>query len=189
MAQSRGQTTRCHLVRNKIRTLCLLTIVPLLTQCGSGSSDSGASASPGATPFNGVWTLVATLNVNLGGTATFLTDTSEVEVGRDGNVAVRSTDSECSLDVTVSGDVMTYETQCIFTATSEDASAPCTLTLVTRARIRGTPGDANLFGSFGPETEVCRGVAVSYTGNLVGNQGEADDQDTVNGTDNGGDEA
>jgi len=163
-------------LQNKITSLCLVPLALLLTQCGSGSSESGASASAGATRFSGVWTLAATLNVNLGGNGSFFTDTSEVVVNPDGSVVVRRTDSECALDITVNGDVMTYETRCVFTATNEDASAPCTLTMVARARMTGTPGTASLSGSFGPETLVCRGVATTYTGNLVGNREELEDQ-------------
>lgn len=174
-------------MQNKIRTLCLLSILPLLAQCGSGSSDSGASASPGATRFSGVWTLVATLNVNLGGNATFLTDTSEVVVNPNGRVVVRQTDSECGLNIAVNGDIMTYETQCVFTATSGDTSAPCTLTMVARAPITGTPGTTTLSGTFGPETRVCRGVATSFTGNLVGNR-ESLEGDTGDDTADAGDD-
>lgn len=121
---------------------------------------------------------MATLNVNVGGTATFFTDTSRVVVGAGGNAVVTETDSECSLNVFVNGDVMTYETTCVFTATSGDASAPCVLKLRTRATIRGTPGDAKLSSSFGPRTEVCTGVAASYTGTLLGSQGSPPDTGT-----------
>lgn len=169
-------------MQNKIQALCLLLLTPLLVQCGNGSSDSGASASPGATRFTGTWNLVATLNVNLGGTATFITDTSDVVVSVDGNVAVLRTDSECGLTISVNGDVMTYTTQCIFPVSSDSVSTQCTLTLTTRAKMRGVPGSANLFGSFGPETEVCRGVAASYTGNLVGNRNNSDDEEDADET-------
>lgn len=153
----------------------------VLAGCGGGSSESGSMATGSATPFTGPWFLVATLNVNVGGTATFLTDTSRVVVGASGNSVITETDSECGLNVVVNGDVMTYETTCVFTAASEDASAPCVLTLRSRARIRGTPGDAQLSGSFGPETRACSGAAVSYTGNLVGNQDAPQDPGADNG--------
>lgn len=165
--------------------MCLPALVLALAGCGGGSSESGGTASGSATPFTGPWFLVATLNVNVGGTATFLTDTSQVVVGASGNSVVTETDSECSLNVVVNGDVMTYETTCVFTATSEDATAPCVLTLRSRANIRGTPGNAQLSGSFGPETRACSGAAVSYTGNLVGNQNEPSDIGTVNDNGNG----
>ncbi len=162
--------------------MCLPALMLALAGCGGGSSESGGTATGSATPFTGPWFLVATLNVNVGGTATFLTDTSRVVVGASGNSVVTQTDSECSLNIVVNGDVMTYETTCVFTATSDDATAPCVLTLRSRAKIRGTPGDGQLSGSFGPETRACSGAAVSYTGNLVGNQN--DPPDTGNGNDN-----
>lgn len=161
--------------------MCLPALMLALAGCGGGSSESGGTATGSATPFTGPWFLVATLNVNVGGTATFLTDTSQVVVGASGNSVVTQTDSECSLNVVVNGDVMTYETTCVFTATSDDATAPCVLTLRSRAKIRGTPGDGQLSGSFGPETRACSGAAVSYTGNLVGNQNGP--PDTGNGSD------
>lgn len=163
------------------RRLLGLPLAAMLAACGGGSSDSGGAATGGATPFTGPWFLAATLNVNIGGTATFLTDTSRVVVGAGGNAVVTETDSECSLNVAVNGNLMTYETTCVFTAASDDATAPCVLTLRTQATIRGTPGNANLSSSFGPETEVCRGGAASYAGNLVGNQ--TGPPDTGNGSD------
>lgn len=170
-----------------VRRLFLLPLVAALAGCGGGSSDSGAAA--GATPFTGTWFLVVTLNVNVGGTATFLTDTSRVVVGAAGNAVVTETDTECSLNVSVNGNIMTYETTCIFTATTGDASAPCTLKLRTRATIRGAQGNARLSSSFGPKTEACSGAAASYTGTLVGSQagfpdggGTGDDTDGDTGT-------
>lgn len=153
----------------------------MLAGCGGGSSDSGGAAAGSATPFTGSWHLVATFNVNVGGTATFLTDTSRMVVGAGGDTVVAETDSECSLDVVVNGDVMTYETTCVFTATSEDTTAPCVLTLRTRATIRGAQGNARLSSSFGPDTEVCSGAAASYAGNLVGSQAGPPDTATETG--------
>lgn len=164
------------------RRFRFLPLVAMLAGCGGGSSDSGGGAAAGATPFTGSWHLVATFNVNVGGTATFLTDTSRVVVGAGGNAVVAETDSECSLNVVVNGDVMTYETTCVFTATSEDTTAPCVLTLRTRAAIRGTQGNARLSSSFGPDTEVCSGAAASYAGNLVGSQAGPPDTGTESGT-------
>ncbi len=171
-----------------LRRLWLLLLAAALAGCGGGSSESGGTGS--ATPFTGTWFLVATFNVNIGGTATFLTDTTRVVVGADGNAVITGTDSECSLDVFVNGNVMTYETTCVFTATSDDATAPCVLTLRSRAGISGPPGGARLSGSFGPDTEVCSGAAASYAGNLVGNQDgppETTTTDNGTGTDNGDD--
>ena len=161
-----------------------LPLVLLLASCGGGSSTSGGSGGGGsATPFTGSWFLVATLNVNIGGTATFLTDSSEVIVGAGGNAVVTETDSECSLNVFVNGDVMTYETTCIFTATVDDVTAPCELTAVARAPIRGQQGNARASASFGPETRVCSGAAASFAGTLVARQGTAPDTDTNGDTD------
>jgi hypothetical protein len=154
----------------------------VMASCGGGSS-SGGGIETGGTPYTGLWQLIATLNVNVGGTQTFITDTSQVFVRQDGVTEVRQTDSQCSLDVGVIGDVMTYRTSCIFTVTNEDLSTSCTLTLTTRAMIRGAPGDGNLSASFGPKTEACRGVAAAFTGNLVGTQDiPAGDSATDNGT-------
>lgn len=47
--------------------------------------------------------------------------------------------------------------------------------MVARAGITGTPGATSLSGSFGPETQVCRGVAASFTGNLGGNRESLED--------------
>lgn len=163
-----------------LRRLFVPSLAALLAGCGGGDSESGAAAGS-ATPFTGAWFLRATFNVNVGGTATFLTDESRVVVGAGGNAVVTETDSECGLDVFVNGDVMTYETTCVFTATTGDTTAPCVLKIRTRATIRGTPGNANLSSSFGPRTEVCSGAASSYTGNLVGSQGAPPDDG--NGTD------
>lgn len=171
-----------------IRNLWLLSLALLLTNCSGGSSDSGGGFSPGATRFIGPWTLVATINVNIAGTATFLTQNSEVLVGNDGNVVVTNTNADCTLNIAVSGDVMTYETRCIFPVSTENISTTCTLTLRTQARIFGTPGSASLSGSFGPETLACRGVAAAYSGNLVGNQVDEDDTDTDTDDDPGNDD-
>jgi hypothetical protein len=170
-------------VQHILRRFCFPTLVALVAGCGGGSSESGTGS---ATPFTGTWFLAATFNVNVGGTATFVTDTSRVVVGASGNAVITNTDSECSLNVFVNGDVMTYETTCVFTATSEDATAPCVLTLRTRAPMRGAPGDGRLSSSFGPDTEVCSGAAVSYAGNLVGSQSGPPGVDT--GGDSGDDD-
>ncbi|HSH42240.1 MAG TPA: hypothetical protein VK973_08980 [Arenicellales bacterium] len=164
-------------MQKTLRSICLPSLALAVAGCGGGSSDSGAAAGS-ATPYSGAWNLVATLNVNIAGNATFLTDTSRVVIGASGNSVITDTDSECSLDVVVNGDIMTYETSCVFTATSDDATAPCVLKLKTRARIRGTPGSAQLSSSFGPDTVVCSGAAASYTGTLVGSQGEPPDDGT-----------
>lgn len=173
-------------MQDLFRRLCLLPLAAVLASCGGGSSDTGAAGGSG-TPFTGPWFLRATINVNVAGTATFFTDTSRVVVGAGGNSVITDTDSECSLDVFVNGDVLTYETTCVFTATSEEATAPCVLTIRSRAKIRGTPGNAQLSGSFGPDTEVCTGVAASYAGNLVGSQIDPSETDMEedNGTDTG----
>lgn len=175
-------------MQDLFRKLCLLPLAALLASCGGGSSDTGAAGGSG-TPFTGPWFLIATINVNVAGTATFFTDTSRVVVGAGGNSVITETDSECSLNVFVNGDVLTYEARCVFTATSEETAAPCVLTIRSRAKIRGTPGDAELSGSFGPNTEVCRGAAASYAGNLVGSQTDpsaADmEEDNGNGTGTG----
>lgn len=115
----------------------------------------------GCDAVHGPWFLAATLNVDIGGTATFLTDTSRVMVGADGNAVITGRDSECGLKVFVNGDVMTYETTCLFTAISGDATVPCTLTLRSRVTIRGATGTAPLSGSFGLQTGICRGVAAA----------------------------
>lgn len=169
-----------------LHRLWLLSIAAMVAGCGGGDSNSGA-ATGSATPFTGTWFLAATFNVNIAGTATFLTDTSRVVVGAGGNAVVAETDSECGLNVAVNGDVMTYETTCVFTATTGDTSAPCVLELSTRARIRGAPGSARLSSSFGPETVVCRGAATSYAGNLVGSQTAPPDTGTGAEDDTAGD--
>lgn len=151
------------------RKLGLLPVVLLLVNCGGSSSESGA-ASAGTTTFTGEWSLVAALNVNVGGTETSVTDTSRVEVDADGNVVVIETDTACSLNIVVDDNTMTYESTCTFTVTNNDISSPCVLTFRIEAVIRGDPGSASLSGPFGPETLACRGVAVSFTGNLVGQQ-------------------
>lgn len=169
-----------------VRASRFLPLVLLLAGCGGGSSGSSGAAGSD-TPYTGPWFLVATLNVNIGGTATFLSDSSRVVVGASGNAVVTETDSECSVNVFVNGDVMTYETTCVFTATSDDATVPCTLTLRSRATIRGVPGSANLSGSFGPKTVVCSGAAAAYTGNLVGSQSGPPNADGETSNGNGND--
>lgn len=147
-----------------------LVVALALAGCSGGGSDSGA-ASGSATPFTGEWFIVATLNVNIAGTATLLTDTTRFVVGASGNAVITETDSECGLKIYLNDNILTYESTCIFTATSGDTSAPCVLTLRAQAQIRGPQGRALVSDSFGPKTEVCRGVAASYTGNLVGGEG------------------
>lgn len=170
----------------------LLPLALVLAGC-SGGNNSNSGAAAGRTPFTGPWFLVATLNVNVAGAATFLTDTTRIVVGADGNVVITSTDSECSLNIVFNANVITYVTTCLFTATTEDATAPCSLTLRATAIIRGPAGSARASGSFGPRTDVCSGVAVSYAGNLVANQGGApaddmDDMDDTNGDTDTGDD-
>lgn len=166
-------------MRKYIRRLCLLPLLLVISSCGGGDSDSGGGIEIGGTPYSGLWQLIATLNINVGGAQSFITDTSTVFVRQNGATEVRVTDSQCSLDIGVNGNIMTYRTSCIFTVTTEDLSTSCTVTLTTRAVIRGAPGNGNLSASFGPETEACRGVAASYTGNLVGTQDiPADDTGT-----------
>lgn len=162
----------------------LLPLTLMVASCGGGNSESGAVA--GRTPFTGPWFLVATLSINIAGTATSLTDTTEVVVGASGNVVITNTDSDCSLKISFSGDLITYETTCLFTAVTEDGSVPCSLTLKATAIIRGPVGSALASGSFGPRTEVCSGVAVSYAGNLVANQGGDPNEgnNTNDGTEN-----
>jgi len=169
-------------VRNLLRGLWLLPLALALASCGGGSSESGGGAA-GATPYTGPWFLTATVNVNIEGATSSIRENSEIVVGASGNAVVAKTDSDCSLSIVVNGDVMTYETTCVFTAASGDASVPCVLTLRSRAKIRGAPGNGQLSGSFGPETEVCRGAAVSYAGNLIGNQRGPAESDAVEATD------
>lgn len=175
------------------RTLFLAPLALMLAHCGGGDSDSGGGGNAGATSFTGDWILRAVFNVNLGGTAHTVEDTTEVVVGASGNAVIADTDSECSLNVFVNNRVMTYETTCTFTATSDDASAPCSLTIRARGSIRGSPGNGRVSAPFGPDTVVCSGAAVSYSGNLVGSQGTEPDAGTDmgdgadDGMDNGDD--
>ncbi|MFZ0488213.1 MAG: hypothetical protein WAL83_14550, partial [Arenicellales bacterium] len=142
-------------VRNVARVFrkMWLPLALALAGCSGGSSDSGAAAGS-ATPFTGNWFIMATLNVNVAGTATFLTDTTKFIVGASGNAVIMETDSECGLNIRVNNNILTYETTCIFTATSGNTSAPCVLTLRAQAPIRGPQGSAVVSTSFGPKTEV-----------------------------------
>lgn len=165
------------------RSLRLSPFILLLAACGGGNSESGGAG--GSTPFIGNWFLAATLNVNVGGTATFLTDTTRVVVGASGNAVIANTDSECGLNIHIDNNILIYRTTCVFTAASGDATAPCVLTLETRAAIRGPQGSAQASSSFGPETRACSGAAVSYTGNLVARQGTGPDTTGMTGTGTG----
>lgn len=180
-------------VRRSIANLLWLPLALLLANCGGGSSESGGGITTGGTPFTGLWQLIATISVNVGGTESTVSDTSLVFVRQNGAVEIRETDAECSINIGVNGNILTYQTSCIFPVSTENVSTSCTLTFTTRAVIRGTPGSANLSSSFGPETQACRGVAAAYSGNLVGTQhipeDDADDDgDTDDGTGDGDDE-
>jgi hypothetical protein len=165
-------------VEKRLRNIWLLPFALTLASCSGGGTDTGA-ASGGATPFTGKWYVVATLNVNVGGTATVVTDTTQFIVGAAGNAVLTGTDSQCRLDISVNNNILNYQTTCVFSATSATGSsttsstAACVLTVRTQAPIRGPQGSAKVSGSFGPKTEVCSGAAVSYSGNLVGAEGTA----------------
>lgn len=140
----------------------------------------------GGTPYFGLWQLIATITVNVGGSETTISDTSTVIVRRNGSVDIEATDSSCSLNIGVNGDVLTYRTSCIFPVSLENVSTTCTLTFESRGVIRGSPNAGRLSSSFGPETKPCRGVAAAYTGNLLGTQRIPDnDNGAQDGTNNG----
>ncbi len=147
-----------------MKRLLLLTIACLGAGCNGGSSTGGGSI-VGPTPHSGVWNLSATINVIVGGTATAVSHTSTIEVQPTGTALIQETDTDCALSVAVAGDILTYEEQCVFAT----ENAPCTLKLQSTARISGD----GLAGPFGPKTEVCSGVATSYSGNLLGTREES----------------
>lgn len=166
------------------RFLFRLGLVPLilsLVHCGGGSSDSGGGSS-GATPYDGPWFMVATLNALVGGTRTILTDTTHVQVRGSGIVTITDTDSECPTNIVLNGDVLSYEASCSFAATSENGSAPCVLTWRFRTQIHGPPGAGEASANFGPVTDACGGVATTHSGILVASQGSGPEPEPDTGS-------
>lgn len=164
----------------KILTLCAI----LAVGCGGGTSGGGGGTSTlaGPTPFFGLWQVIATINVIVGGTAVTLDHTSTLNVHQNGVVSIQSTDSDCALTVLANGATLIYQEQCTFAT----ETAPCVLTFTTNA---GFSGD-NVSGSFGPDSFVCVGSATSYTGNLVGSRfdPDAENDNENNGTEENGTE-
>jgi uncharacterized repeat protein (TIGR01451 family) len=107
---------------------------------------------------------VSNVAITVGETANNFTHTSNVNVNADGSAIVTSTDSNCSIIVRVSGNVLSYEERCSF-------GSGCVVTFFTQAGILQN----NLSAPIGPERFVCSGLATSYSGNLIGSKAQARD--------------
>jgi len=141
-------------------------IIPIfagfLIGCGGNSTNSGGGGgSQGPTPHVGEWQLIASVAITVGDAANNFTHTSNVLVNPDGLAIVKSTDSDCSVAVKASGNVLSYEERCSF-------NSGCVVTFATQAQIF----ENNLSAPFGPERFVCSGQATSYSGNLIGSKVE-----------------
>ena len=160
-----------------IQRIAVISTVILLTSCGAGTGSGGLGAA-GATSFIGIWTLVASISVNVGGTSSTISDTTIINVASNGVVTVSETDTSCGIAMTVSGEVLNYQTTCIFAVATDAVSSACTLTMNARAVF----GNDTVSGVFGPETLVCTGVAASYAGTLAGFMGTTSPSTTTTDT-------
>ncbi len=144
-----------------MKNFAILIIAALVAGCGGDSVSSGGggagSGTQGPTENSGEWQLVSNVAISVDDAANDFVHTSTVLVNADGSAIVRSTDSNCSIIVRVSGNVLSYEERCSF-------GSGCVVTFFTQAGIFQN----NLSAPIGPERFVCSGLATSYSGNLIG---------------------
>ena len=139
-----------------------LTVAVLLAACGGGSSSGGGMSLSGPTSHDGIWQLLATITISAGSASQSLTHTTTIDVAANGALGIQETDSTCALSIFINGDVLTYHEDC----TVPTENGPCVVELHATANIVGD----NLSGTFGPESYVCLGTPISFSGNLIGNK-------------------
>lgn len=148
-----------------MKNISILIFAALVVGCGGDSVSSGGgganAGTQGPTTHSGVWQLVSNVAITVGESADNFTHTTNVSVNADGAALVTSTNSNCSIIVRVSGDVLSYEERCAF-------GSGCVVTFFTQAGIFLN----NLSAPIGPERFVCSGLATSYSGNLIGTKCE-----------------
>lgn len=146
-----------------MKNISILIFAALVVGCGgdsvSSGGGSGGAGSQGPTTHTGTWQLASNVAITVGESSNDFTHTSNVFVNSDGSAIVTSTDSNCSIVVKVSGNVLSYEERCSF-------GSGCVVTFFTQAGILQN----NLSAPIGPERFVCSGEATSYSGNLVGSR-------------------
>ena len=165
-----------------MKKLFVICLAVALTACGGGSSGSGGGFSTliGPTPFFGLWQVVATITVIVGGTTTNISHTTTLDVQPSGVVTVTDTDSDCALSVFAKDNRLLYQEECTLAA----ENAPCVIQFTTNAIFAGD----NVSGAFGPDSFVCVGSSTSFSGNLIGarfDPGADDDNGNGNGNENG----
>lgn len=145
----------------------------LISACGGSSTDSntsiGSSIPAGGTPFAGTWNIVANIAVFAGSNETNIIQTSTILVGGNGVSAISSTDATGALTVNFNGSSVGYQTT-LLVANGVEGAAPCSLTIAGTGNIVGVDSVDNsaLSGSFGSETFICNGAAVTLSGNFSG---------------------
>ncbi len=148
-----------------MKTISILILAALVVACGGDSVSSGGGGAnlgtQGPTTNTGEWQLISNVAITVGDAANDFTHTSNVLVNADGSAIVSSTDSNCSIIVRVSGNVLSYEERCSF-------GSGCVVNFFTQAGIFQN----NLSAPIGPERFVCSGLATSYSGNLTGSKVE-----------------
>ncbi len=151
-----------------------------MAACNGGESFTGGGSILGPTTNTGPWTLIAksavtvstpdssTLNDNAtdpggdGGAGTTSGDTvAIVEINPNGSVTILDTNSVCTLVIAVNGNTLSYEEKCPVPGTT------CIVNIKSTANIAGD----SVAGPIGPDSFICAGRKIAYSGNLLGSRG------------------
>ena len=160
-------------------TALILTSL-LLAGCNGGESFTGGGSVLGPTTNTGRWTLTAksavtvttpdtgTINDNStdpgdgDGGGTVSGDTvAIVEINANGSVTILDTNSVCTLVIAVNGNTLSYEEKCPVPGTT------CIVNIKSSALISGD----TVAGPIGPDSFICAGRKIAYSGNLLGSRG------------------
>lgn len=150
----------------------------LLSACNGGDSFTGGGSVLGPTTNTGQWTLTAksavtvtipdtgTLNDNTtdpgdGGEAVAGDTVAVVDINANGSVTILDTNSVCTLVIAVNGNVLSYEEKCPVPGTT------CIVNIKSTANISGN----TVAGPIGPDSFICAGRKIAYSGNLLGSRG------------------
>ena len=140
-----------------VQRFLVVMLAVLVAACGGDDTFSGGGSPFGPTMNTGEWTLTARHTITVEEAITDQTVTSTIRVNADGTVNVESTDAVCTLAIAVNGNTMTYQERCPVTGST------CIVELLS---IAGISGNA-LSGPFGPNSFICGGRRISYSGRAV----------------------
>jgi hypothetical protein len=163
----------------KAQALILTSL--LLVACNGGESFTGGGSILGPTTNTGRWTLTAksavtvttpdsgNINDNTSdpgdGGGTVSGDTvAIVEINANGSVTILDTNSVCTLVIAVNGNSLSYEEKCPVPGTT------CIVNIKSAALISGD----TVAGPIGPDSFICAGRRIAYSGNLLGSRGVAE---------------